>query len=158
VGKRTKRGNGLGSVFAFRDGFRAVVSLPDGRRKIVAFSKTRRDAEAALVEARYAQKHGTLVTETQTAEEYLTRFANEARSAGRAYNTARNYESTFRLHVLPLIGRTRLEKLTPEHINAVLNAAREKGLADGTLREIRKRLSYAFERAVRFNYMPKNVA
>ena len=85
----------------------------DGTRRLKTF-KTRKEADAWLVQARHQVASGThtadsaSVTVAEAAELWLNRCAVE----GLERHTIRTYSSNTRHHVLPLIGTERLSRLT----------------------------------------------
>jgi integrase len=77
-----------------------------------------------------------------------------------ANKTHERYASVVRLHVVPVIGRVRLAKVSEEHIEKVVAVARGKGLSEQTTLHIHRLLhtafAYAFRRRKRYG-LPENV-
>ena len=57
--------------------------------------------------------------------------------------TAHGYRSTLNAHLIPALGRHRLDKLTPSHVQALLNELRAGGLSPQTVKNVRAVLSSA---------------
>ena len=63
-----------------------------------------------------------------------------------------------RLHLLPALGRTRLTRLRPDARQELYAAKRRQGLAPRTVHHVHTVLHTALEQAVRWGYLPRNVA
>jgi len=68
------------------------------------------------------------------------------------------YESIARLHLVPEIGKIRLQKLTPERVQSLLNTKLEQGLSPRMVRHIRTTLITALQQQVDRGNLPRNVA
>jgi integrase len=84
-----------------------------GKRHQKAFP-TRKAADAYLVEARHQVARGvhTADSESPTVAEAAAEWLRRARADGLEPSTLRQYDHRVRLHILPLIGETKLSKLT----------------------------------------------
>jgi len=118
------RGKGEGAIYKDARGlWTASVELPshDGqRRRKVIRSKDKRVVVTKLAEMRNElQKRGDLPTTAQTVEQWMTYwFENIAIKRVRP-NTAAGYRSVIWSHVIPVIGRIRLERLQPADVRRV---------------------------------------
>jgi integrase len=72
--------------------------------------------------------------------------------------TAANYRSTIKNHIIPSIGRIRLDKLTPEHIQKLHDDIIEKKLSSTTALLAHQIMSVALKYAVRAKQVTENVA
>jgi len=70
--------------------------------------------------------------------------------------TIDDYESRLRLHILPAIGSLRLEDVRPSHLESMIFALREKGLASRTIRSIYYLSHGLFQKAIREGLMATN--
>ena len=114
-----KRANGEGHVRKRADGrWEAMVTLPTGKRKSF-YRKTRAEASAALIVALRDLGQGMpIVAEKQTVGEYLTAWLD-----GAAHSLAPRSITRYRGHIehtlKPALGRIRLAKLSPQHVQAL---------------------------------------
>ena len=72
--------------------------------------------------------------------------------------TARRYCVIIDAHLVPEIGRIRLEKLTPRRVQALLDKRFALGLAPQTVKNVRTALRSALSLAVRWELIARNVA
>lgn len=73
-------------------------------------------------------------------------------------STIHGYASKMRNYVIPVVGKVRLDRLTPEHLDAVYLAMSRAGRADATILQVHRILSRALEVAFRRDLCPRNVA
>lgn len=121
-----QRGKGEGAVYKDSRGlWTAVVELPqtDGkRRRKVIRSKDKNTVIRKLTEMkRQLQDMGDLPTSTQTVEQWFTYWLKEFAEKDLRPNTVNNYRNVVTKYVIPIIGKVRLDKLTPAHIRRVTN-------------------------------------
>lgn len=72
--------------------------------------------------------------------------------------THERYAQMLTLHVIPTLGRTPVARLTPQQVQALVNAKVEAGLAPATVVYVRAVLRRALTYAVRWGLAPRNVA
>jgi integrase len=68
------------------------------------------------------------------------------------------YDQYTRTHIIPSLGRTKLRALRPDAIQAFYASKLADGLAPNTVRKIHAVLHRALKMAVKWNYLPRNVA
>lgn len=106
-----KRGNGEGSVYRRKDGLwvgQYKVLTPQGTKKTkYIYSKTRKEAATKLAAA-IAERNSGVVYDSgsMTIDEYLIEWLRSVRE-----RTWKRTEEVVRLHLLPVLGRTRLDQL-----------------------------------------------
>ncbi|MGH3907413.1 MAG: tyrosine-type recombinase/integrase [Pseudonocardiaceae bacterium] len=109
----------------------AYVTGADGRRRQVSKGgfRTRREAEAARIEALNTIQTGTFVrAERVTVASFLVdEWLPSRRPPNLEESTYASYERDLRLHVIPYIGAIPLQKLTPMDLNALYRALLDKG-------------------------------
>ncbi len=160
---KSKNGQGQGTVFKRRDGYWcATISLgkENGRRKRRSFyGRTAEEVQQLLLSARADQAKGIVIDgEKQSVAEFLTSWLqNTARLSTRA-RTSERYAELIRLHVVPALGDVRLEKLTPQQVQQLLNAKSAAGLSPKTVRHIRGVLATALARALKWGLVHRNAA
>lgn len=139
---------------------------PDGRRdqKQVAGFRTRREAEAALVEALSELRRGEFVAPDKTT---LAEFVDEWLPAVRAElaeSAWDNYRRLLGTYVVPRLGHVRLVDLSPQRIQGVyaelLQSGKRNGdgLAPRSVSQVHKTLHRALGDAVRWHKLARNPA
>jgi integrase len=119
-----KRVNGEGSIFPYRNGFAAYVwvTTPAGqkRRKYI-YGKTREQVNDKWVQLKAKAAKVPVPTTTPTVAEYLAYWLAEIIKPNREDSTYSHYEVMSRLHVIPGIGKKRIDKLTVRETQTWLN-------------------------------------
>lgn len=72
--------------------------------------------------------------------------------------TVDGYRQIIKDHLKPYLGRHQLDKLQPEHVQAILNALAAEGRKYNTVRNVRAALRRALNQAMRWQYVQRNVA
>jgi len=135
------------------------------RRRWHSGYRTKKEAEAALVSLMSRLQQGTYVEPNKTSlgaflEEWLTTIRPTVRDT-----TWSSYDAEVRKHVIPRLGDTRLQALTPGDLNGLYADLLKKGRRDGrgglsfkTVRYIHMIVRRALETAVRWNLLVRNPA
>ena len=144
------------------------TSLPGQRRRQRSKGgyRTKRDALAALNEAHGALHRGLYVEPSKLSiKTFLHDHWLPAIEAGLRKSTFEGYRSAIRSHVLPRLGEMRIQALTPDQLNAFYGDLLREGRCDGkgglspkTVHNVHVMLHKALHDAVRWNYLPRNVA
>lgn len=155
MGKRIK---GEGSVYQRKDGRWAVaIPLDSGKKKFV-YCKTQREALKELQLANHAKLQGALLTTgDQTVTMFLTSWLQDTAQYRVREKTYLRYRELIGLHMLPIIGNVRLQKLAPQHIQRLYSQKREEGYAPQTIQHIHRLLHRALNDAVRWDLVVRNV-
>lgn len=151
--------NGQGTIYrrAGRTGWYASIVI-NGRRKTY-HAPTKAEADRLLAAAKTAKENGTLsAAPSQTVENYLTRWLEEVARPRVRPGTYRGYEQLVRVHLIPALGRKRLDRLTPADVQSLLNAKVEAGLSPRTVQYMHAVLRSALKQAHRWSMVPRNVA
>jgi len=98
-----------------------------------------------------------IAPEQYTVAEFLDRWLQEV-ICYRRPRTQESYERMVRLHIIPSLGTYKLQKLLPDHVQAMMNALTATGLAPRTVEYACLVLSRAFNQAVKWGYVTRNVA
>jgi integrase len=154
-----KRAHGEGTISKRVDGrWEARITLPDGRRKCF-YAKTQAEARARLTAALRDRDVGLPAAgdERQTVAQWLASWLEAAKPTIRV-RTWRRYEEYVRLHLVTTIGRIRLAKLTPQHVQQLYAKKLEEGLSAQTVRHLHAVLRRGLNEAVRQGVIPRNVA
>jgi integrase len=156
--KRGKRGNREGSVYQRKSDGKWVTSitLDDGRRKVL-YSGTQQVAIKKLKKASQQQEQGTLTVGPQhTVAQYLDYWLNAYKQKIRPRSYER-YEQIIRLHLVPILGKLKLDKLSPQHVQTLYTKKLEEGLSANTVLVIHGMLHKALKSAMRWGILAQNV-
>lgn len=159
----SKRASKEGSIFERGDG-RWVATLHLGyidgkRRRRYFYGATQADALEKLDKAKSTVRAGLPIPpERLTVGQVLDQWLAEAVKPRRRASTYRRYADIVRVHLKPDLGRTRLAKLTPAQVQALLAAKEKAGLSPRTVQYIRGTLRTALARAMKWGYIGINVA
>ncbi len=137
-----------------------TVTMPDGtlKRKSV-YAHTKKEVAKKLRKA-IADRDGGLVFEAEglTVEEYLERWLADSVEGSVARSTFERYEQLSRLHIAPVIGKVKLSKLTPAHVQGLYKKKLGEGISVRTVEYIHATLNRALGQAVKWQLVPRNVA
>lgn len=158
-----KRGQNEGSVHKRKDGrWAATISLgyQNGRRVRKSFyGDTRREVQERLTQALRDQQQGLpIATERQTVGQFLQNWLTESVKPSVRPKTYTSYEQLMRLHLSPVLGKIPLQKLAPQHVQALLNQKLAGGLSPRTVQYLRATLRCALNQALRWGLVARNVA
>jgi integrase len=157
-----RRGHGEGGIYQRSDGLWCAavdLGIVNGkRRRKVIYGKTRKEVADKLKALHRDQSAGINIAPDQyTVEEFIDRWLAEV-ICHRRPRTRESYEGTARLHIIPHVGHHRLTKLLPEHVQSMMNALTASGLSPRTVEYACLVLSRALNQAVKWGYVPRNVA
>jgi len=158
-----KRGNSEGSIYRRSDGrWAASVDLgqADGRRRRKAFyGKTRQDVGRKLQAAQRALADGLpLVDQRQTLGGFLEIWLRDSVARKVRPRTLQRYQEIVKLHLTPRLGRIPLAKLTPAHVERMMNEAIGQGAAPRSACHHRAVLRTALNVAMKWGVLGRNVA
>jgi integrase len=88
----------------------------------------------------------------------MTRCLEDSAKGDLAPRTYHNYKLQLRKHIIPSIGRVKLSKVSPAHVQALYAAKLSDGLKPSSVRYIHAVLHRALEQAVKWNLIPRNPA
>ena len=151
-----RRGRGEGSIYRRKDGsWVAQYTVGDKRRYI--YGKTRKDVAARLSKA-IAERDSGIVYDPENLKvaDYLDRWLDSIRDTLRE-RTWRRHEEIARLHLKPILGSIRLEKLNALQVQALYRSKLDSGLSPRTVQIIHTTLHKALKQAVRWSLIPRNV-
>ena len=136
----------------------ARVTLDDGRRKSL-YGRTRAEVAQKLAATIRDRDRGALIArdERQTVATYLASWLIVVKPTI-GDSTWENYELNVRRYIVPAFGRTRLAKLTPQQVQALMAEMLTAGLAPRTVRTMRAVLRRALNEALALGLVTRNVA
>lgn len=156
-----RRANHEGSIYRRESDGRwvaSLVELPTGRRRVF-YGKTRAEAYTKLQKAqRAADDNLPVAPERQTVSQYLARWLENSAKPSVRPRTLQSYEELVRLHLAPSLGRIQLAKLTPQDVQAFINAKLGTGLSPRRVQMMHAVLRMALNQAERWSMVPRNVA
>lgn len=153
-----RRGNNEGSIYKRKDGrWEARISVDHGSRKAF-YGRTRQEVSRKLAVALKARQDGLpLVAERQTVGQYLEHWLESTRPSLRPRTWLR-YEQLLRLHVVPEIGKVRLVRLSPQHLQRLYAGRLEAGLSPASVVQLHAVLRRALGQATKWSLVARNVA
>ena len=99
-----------------------------------------------------------IITRDQRLDRYLAYWRTDVAGPRVRANTARSYEATIRLHIVPVLGHLRLGALTPPELRRWLSTLAEGGASDATRQYARRVLTIALNDAIIDGLLETNAA
>jgi integrase len=130
---RRRRANGEGSIYHRSSdnrwvGSAYVYTTTGQRRRKTVYGDSFDEVRTKLDKVKGDAANGVLIPDKQiTVAEYLDYWLREVVVHKRA-TTARGYESAVRLHIVPVLGKKRLDKLTGADVRHLIAVCRQKCL------------------------------
>jgi integrase len=151
-GRRSGRGDGRWCA-------QLTLGWQNGRRvRKNIYGTTAQEVQDKLLKARTDHAAGVpVVVERQSTGEYLARWLETVKPS-LGPRTFQHYETVVRLHLAPEIGRLQLNRLTPQHIQALLTRKSKAGLSAQSVRHIRTILRIALNQALKLELIGRNAA
>jgi site-specific recombinase XerC len=87
----------------------------------------------------------------------LTHWLEKVHKPAIRLRTYIRYQQHLRVHILPVIGHHRLQKLSPQQVQALYTLKLEEGLSARSVFAIHSLLHKAFDTAVQWNLIARNV-
>jgi integrase len=156
--KRGRRGNGDGTIYERPNGtYAATFTIEGGKRKTL-YAKTYKEAQEKLRKALYDQQQGTLITAPQqTVAQFLTDWLENTQKQSVRPRTYERYEEIVRLHIIPVLGRQKLQSLSPQQVQTFYTKKLKEGLSALTVISFHNLLHKALDTAVKWNLVVRNV-
>ena len=159
-----RRGHGEGAIYQRESDGKWCASVDLGfvngkRRRKTIYGKTRKEVADKLKALHRDQSAGiNIAPEQQTVAQFLDAWLTQTVQVRNRAGAYENYAQIVRSHIVPALGAYQLAKLTPEHVQAMLNGLSTAGLAPRTVRNVRAVLRDALNQAVKRRRIPYNVA
>lgn len=158
------RGKGEGSVFQDKSTglWTAVIELPplngERRRKKIR-RKSKKELLLVMAEAKAElARRGDLPTANQTVEQWMNYWVEQVAAKEVRPNTLDGYRRTVKNHIIPAIGKVKLDKLTATHVRRVHDSILAKGLSSTTALLAHRTMSVSFKIAMREGRIGRNPA
>jgi integrase len=138
---------------------RYTVHTPDGPKRKLIYGRKYKEVEKKLAEAKGDAARGiNYDSGTTTVGEWLTAWLTDSVRATVRQRTYERYESIVRVHLIPSIGRVKLNALTPAHVRGLYREKLDAGHAPRSVLHIHRTLSKALKQAVMDGLIPRNAA
>jgi integrase len=98
-----------------------------------------------------------VTTQRQSVAQFLHDWLEHTVKPNRRAKTYRSYEQLVRMHFVPSLGKLRLEKLTPQHVQRFLNEKLESDLSARTVQYLHSTLRAALNQALKWGLIKRNV-
>jgi integrase len=155
-----RRGHGEGGIYQRESDGKWCASVDLGfvngkRRRKVIYGKTRKEVADKLKALHRDQAAGiNIATGRQTVKAFLERWLEVSKQRNKT-RTYEGYERIVALYLVPHLGHIVLNKLTPEHVQTMID---KLALAPNTVRNIRAVLRRALNQALKWELVSRNVA
>lgn len=129
---------------------------PDGRRKQREVSSAdKKEAERKLRRLQVQIEAGEVRDSTVTFSQWVDQWWKNG--PGLSPHATRDYQSALKVHILPVLGRKRLNAIQPADIQAVYNRMHEHGLARSSVVKIHRIMGSIWSDAVRNEKVKRDV-
>jgi integrase len=162
--KGHRRGQGSGSVYQRDSDDRWISYIDlgwvDGKRKRKYFSgHTEKEVTEKLNRALGDQARGKVIpTDSQTVGQFLGYWLEHVAAPSVRPKTLDGYRDVVRIHLIPAIGKVKLEKLSPQHVNKLINDKMKTDLSPTMVAYIRSVLRNALNQALQWELVTRNAA
>lgn len=152
---RGKNANGLGSVYQRNDGY-WVSSVSINGRRVVSYSKTKKEAQQKLNDALRQHQLGQLtapskMTVNDLTEQWLANVEGDLKPTALL-----SYRQICRLYIEPTVGHVKLHQLKPANVVSAIATWRKRNVASGTVLNAYRCLHRALECGVRWGLLAHN--
>lgn len=158
MSKQEKRANGEGSIYQRKSDGKWVgsITLADGKRKVF-YGKKKSEVRDKVNDALHQQKQGMFVSaKDQTLKIYLEYWIEEIHKPTIRISTYVKYCKLLK-HIIPELGNIKLQKLTPQQVQAFYSKKLKQGLAPKMVNNMHGVLHKALDNAVKWNIVSRNV-
>ena len=157
-----RRASGEDSIYKDGDRWRGAVSLgydASGHRARKKVSgRTRAEVIEKLRRLRQQVDRGIITDDRLTVQAFLDRWLMVNLPGSVAEATEDSYADTVRLHLIPVLGRKQLARLTVADLDKLWKAKRDAGYSSNSVRIMRTVLRRALGQAEREGIVTRNVA
>lgn len=155
---REKRGNQEGSVRQRTNGLWEARFSVNGRQ-VSVYAESRPEVVRKMrVRLQQAERGLPASNERITVEKFLLTWLEESARPTVRPTTYESYAGHVRNHLIPVLGRHKLAKLEPSHVQAMMNDQLAGGLSPATVNRVRATLRRALNQALKWGTVSRNVA
>ena len=156
-----KRGQNEGTIYKRKDGrWEGAVTLPGtgGKRKRF-YGDTQREVREQMTATLRSLDQGQAISlDRQTVGQFLDKWLSEVARPKLRPSTFISYQSKIRNYLIPALGKHQLVKLTPQHVQAMMNEMSARGLSPRSVQYARAVLRKALNQAMKWGLVTRNVA
>lgn len=127
------------------------------RRRKMVYGQTRKEVAEKLKTLQRDRAAGVTFT-SMTVKEYLDQWLEQTVKRKNRVRTYDRYAADVHNYLVPELGKYQLAKLTPAHVQTMLNKLADAGLAHRSIRNVRAALRRALNQAMHFGYVVKTEA
>ncbi len=156
--KKSRRRNGDGNTYRYKNGWRTVISHKG--HTVTAMGRSEQESRRLAKEKIKGLpiNDGSLVPTAAklTTGEFLINWITGKHKAEIAATTYRRYVSLINIHIIPALGGIKLQAITKNHVNALMQQMQDKGQSARSRQQARAVLSAAFESAMEDDLVSAN--
>jgi integrase len=156
--------NGASSIYLGKDGYwhgRVTVGVrDDGRQDRRHVMGTRADVTRKVRALEKQRDSGSVrkAGRTWTVEQWLTHWVENIAAPFVRENTISGYRVAVKVHLVPGLGKHRLDRLEPEHLEKLYVRMMKSGSAPATAHQAHRTIRTALNEAVRRGHLARNPA
>lgn len=155
--KKRVRANGEGSIYRQKENLWASSITVNGKRKYF-YGRTQKEVKEKRDAFLQDVSRGVSVdAKKQTVGVFLQDWLENAQKQSLRPRSYERYEEIVRLHIMPVLGQHQLQKLSPQHVQALYAQKQEEGYSSTTVLYIHNVLHKALKSAVRWALVVRNV-
>ena len=135
------------------------MQTAEGTKTRYIYGKHREDVREKLTKA-IADRDGGFIFDDKNMSvgEYVKRWLDDSVGGSVRASTYSSYEGQVRRYIVPAIGRIKLGKLTPAHVQHLYREMQDRGLSPRTVQYTHAVLRRALKQAKRWGMVDRNVA
>jgi integrase len=138
---------------------RYTVHTTDGPKRKVIYGRKYKEVEKKLAEARGDAARGIVFdAKCETVGTFLERWLEDVVKPNKTHRTYSTHRQQVLSHIIPALGRVKLEALRKAHVDRLYADLLRGGLAPSSVRRVHAVLHAALEEAVRGDLIPRNPA
>jgi integrase len=158
-----RRGNGEGSITRHKKSglymARYTIETPARQKRPTIYGKTREEVANELAKVLANRTDGLIYDdENMTVGQYLDQWLKGSVRGSVRQSTFDRYVIAVRVHIKPALGRLKLKKLTPTHVQSLYQDKLDAGFAPASVNKLHVVLHKALSQAVEWHMVPRNVA
>lgn len=155
----SKRANGEGTIGRYKNGWRALYTDPNNSYKQCAvYAKSQEECKNKLDAALMSIRRGVFVEPDKiSVSDWLDYWFENYYCVSTKPSSQATTHQGIRTHIKPNIGNIKLQKLSTEHVQAMIRSMQKDELSPATIRRHIKTLRQALQQAVKNKKVVSNV-
>src|SRR5215210_5912369 len=136
---------------------RYTVQTEAGPKQKSVYGKTRKEVAEKLTKAMADRDSGLYFeAENLSVSEFLERWLSDSVRGSVRASTHASYRRQVERYVIPAIGRMKLKRVTPAHVQGLYRSMLDRGLSTRTVQYTHAVLRRALKQATRWGMIPRN--